>query len=111
MVLLALFHSLAGHRVLLGPVLAEQHGMLRDDTNRAIMLFAWHSTSFIILLVAAYLFLVAADAVMVYPPLITLIGMTFFGLAIFHALATKRRHPGWIILSAIAFTAIGALLF
>lgn len=111
MVLLALFHSLSGHKVLLGPVLAEGQGTLANETNRAIMLFAWHSTSFIILLVAAYLALVASGMTAPYSPLTGLIGVTFLGLALFHAVATRRKHPGWIVLSAIAITALGALFF
>ena len=106
----AYFHSFAGQRVLIGPLLKEETGILSDPTYRAIILFGWHSTSALMLLIALYLGLAAAGETIPNTIQIALIGITFVALGAANAIMAKFKHPGWIMLSGIGLVTLSSLV-
>ncbi|MEO0440044.1 MAG: hypothetical protein AAF067_04115 [Pseudomonadota bacterium] len=106
----ACFHSFAGQRVLIRPLLKEETGILSDPTFRAIILFGWHSTTALMLVIALYLGLVAAGQTTANTIQITAIGITFVALGTANAIMAKFKHPGWIMLSGIGLVTLSSLI-
>ncbi len=100
--LVSCFHSVTGHRRLVAPLLAMRNGMLADDRTRAIILFAWHAATPMMLLFAVYLALAASAGVQTDGLFVGLIGLLFAGLAMSNGVLTRFAHPGWLIFAAIA---------
>ncbi|WP_422343659.1 hypothetical protein [Parasphingorhabdus sp.] len=109
-VLLAVFHSVAGHKKLIGPMLQEDTDILSDPTWRAIIVFGWHSTTALILLIALYLALVAGGLTTGSDLQLATTAVTFIGLGIANAILAKFKHPGWIILSSVGLIILTALI-
>lgn len=99
MVLIALFHSLAGHKVLIGPLLAQRDGLLAQPKARVMIAFGWHVGTVLTLLPAAYLAIVAMGRTPGNTVFISLIGLAFIGMGIANGLLTRFRHPGCALLS------------
>ncbi|MEP2104116.1 MAG: hypothetical protein ABJP02_13705 [Parasphingorhabdus sp.] len=108
-VILALFHSIAGQKALIGPLLKENTEILSDPTWRAIIYFGWHSTTALLLLIALYLALVAGDFTNGNDILLAAIAVTFVCLGTANAVLAKFKHPGWIILSSVGIVTFTAL--
>ncbi|MEM8919447.1 MAG: hypothetical protein AAGE37_11360 [Pseudomonadota bacterium] len=108
--IVALYHSFAGQRVLVGPLLSERTEITADPTFRAIILFGWHSTTALMLLAALYLVLVASGLAASNVIQIAAIGLTFVGLGIANAIMAKFQHPGWIMLSSIGLITLSSLI-
>ncbi|WP_108810167.1 hypothetical protein [Sphingorhabdus sp. Alg231-15] len=109
-VILALFHSVAGQRKLIGPMLQENTTILSDPKWRALIVFGWHSTTALLLLIALYLTLVAGGFTPGNDLQLTAIAVTFIGLGIANAILAKFKHPGWIMLSSVGIITLTALI-
>lgn len=109
-VILALFHSVAGQKALIGPLLKENTEILSDPKWRALILFGWHSTTVLLLVIGLYLALVAGGHTSGNDLQLTAIAISFFGLGIANAIMAKFKHPGWIILSSVGIITFTALI-
>ena len=107
--LVAAFHSFAGQKKLIGPMLSESNSVLDDPTWRAVILFGWHCTSLLMILLAIFLAFVASGLTAGNAILIGLIGISFIGMGIANAVMAKLKHPGWVLLSGIGIISILAL--
>ncbi len=109
-VILALFHSVAGQKVLIGPLLKENTEILSDPRWRALILFGWHSTTVLLLVIGLYLALVAGGYTSGNDLQLAAIAISFIGLGIANAIMAKFKHPGWIILSSVGIITFTALI-
>lgn len=103
------FHSFVGQKRLIGPLLEEANPILDDPTWRAIILFGWHSTTALMILIAIYLGSMALGMTEENSLMIYATGLTFIGLGIANAIMAKFKHPGWILLSSIGISSILSL--
>ncbi|MEP3227544.1 MAG: hypothetical protein ABJO01_16330 [Parasphingorhabdus sp.] len=108
-VLVALFHSVAGQKKLIGPLLQGHTEILSNPTWRALIVFGWHSTTALILLIALYLALVAGGYTAGNDLQLTATAVTFIVLGIANAILAKFKHPGWIMLSSVGIIILTAL--
>lgn len=111
MLVIAGFHSLAGHRRLIGPLLAERTGMLAEPMPRAMILFGWHVGTVLMALPTAYLVLMAIGWTEPSTAFVTLIGLAFLAMGLANAVMTRLRHPGWALLSLAGILTIFSLIF
>ncbi|GAB5481377.1 MAG: hypothetical protein Pars92KO_11340 [Parasphingorhabdus sp.] len=109
-VVLAFFHSVAGQRRLIGPLLMGKSEILSNPTWRAIILFGWHSTTALLLLIALYLAMTAGGLAVGNDLQLIVTAVTFIGLGVANAVLAKFKHPGWILLSSIGIITLTALI-
>lgn len=108
-VFVAFFHSYAGQKRLIGPLLAHSNDILDNPTWRAIIYFGWHSTTALMLVIGFYIFLVAGELTAGSYLFLGLIGLTYIGLGLANGIIAKFKHPGWIMLSSIGIITISSL--
>jgi len=108
-VFVSFFHSYAGQKRLIGPLLQESNKIVDNPTWRAIILFGWHSTTILMLVIGLYLALVASGVAASNMVMILGIGIAFIALGIGNAVLAKFKHPGWIMLSGIGILTILSL--
>lgn len=116
-VLTALVHSYFGEKRLITPVVRSGHGVMEAALARQVMRFAWHWTSALWVIVAAYLALAArGDAG--HPALLVGVGIAHLTAGVFDAVLTRGKHIGWppitligllvLVASAIGSPAVSA---
>jgi hypothetical protein len=100
----AFVHAFLGERRLIGPILALDAPVVRRPMARALIRFAWHLTSVLMLIVALVQFRSAADPAMADGVVLWVIGVTLVAVGLLDAALTRFKHIGWP-----ALTAAGAL--
>ena len=100
MVATALAHSVMGEKRLIAPLLARNIDLLAGY-RAALMRFAWHYTSVLMIVTAA---LVAwPDAPVL---LIQITGAAWLFAGVFDAIVTRGKHIGWPLLSLAGILAL-----
>jgi hypothetical protein len=105
----AVAHSALGERRLLGPLLARREGVLASDLARFILRFAWHLTSMTWAILALILVQLVRDPATARFWAAAGTGVAFAGIGLYDALATRGRHVGWPLLTAIGIAALLSL--
>jgi hypothetical protein len=109
LVVTAVAHSALGERRLLGPLLARREGILASDLARFILRFAWHLTSLTWALLALILVQLVRGPVTARFWAAAGTGVAFTTIGLYDALATRGRHVGWPLLTAIGIAALLSL--
>lgn len=99
-----IFHSLAGEKKLIAPLLAVDHPFIREPITQAIVRFGWHSSSGFFLITA--LALVLPDTPVV---LELAIGGLWLALGLVNLVMAKAKHPGGYLLSLIGVLTIACV--
>ncbi|WP_018996072.1 hypothetical protein [Hirschia maritima] len=100
-IITALIHSFVGEKRLISPLIKSNHGVMTNPLAKEVIRFAWHWTSALWFLIAAYLGLVTFDEKMASPLLLWAIGLVHIAAGLFDALITKGKHIGWPPITAI----------
>lgn len=109
LVITAFAHSVLGERRLLGPLLARREGVLASDLARFILRFAWHLTSVTWAILALILVQLVRNPATARFWAAAATGVAFTGIGLFDAVATRGRHVGWPLLTAIGIAALLSL--
>ena len=100
-VLTAMVHSMLGERRLIGPILALDTGIVAHPLPRAVLRFAWHLTSVLMILTALLL---------VWPgtpiALIRFTAFAYLAAGLIDAAMSRGRHIGWPMLAAAGLLAL-----
>jgi hypothetical protein len=102
-------HSLLGERRLIGPLLARREGVLASELARVVLRFAWHLTSVTWLVLALILVRLVRDPATVRLWAAAGTGVAFTGVGLVDAVASRGRHVGWPLLTAIGIAALLSL--
>jgi hypothetical protein len=111
LVVTAFAHSMLGEWKLIGPLLARREGVLANDLARIILRFAWHLTSIAWIVLALILVQLVRNPATVRFWAATGTGVAFTGVGLFDAIASRGRHVGWPMLTAIGITALLSLRY
>jgi hypothetical protein len=109
LILVSTVHSLLGEKFLLKPLFMRRgNAVLESDLARLVIRFAWHLTSLCWIMMAIILYFVGFSQAAL-PAIIPLtFGIGFLAVGLFDAIATRGRHVGWPILSAIGVFCLAA---
>jgi hypothetical protein len=97
----ALIHSWLGEKRIVGPLLTYSDGVMRKPLARAIVRYAWHVTSALMLACALA---VAWPGVPDGP--ILAIGTIWLALGLTSLVASRGKHVGWPVLAGAGLAAI-----
>ena len=99
-VITAMVHSYFGEKRLIAPLVSSNQGVMANALAKQVIRFAWHWTSALWILVAAYLALAAQGQFVSQ--------LLLFGVGIFHLIAgildgvlTRGKHIGWAPITLI----------
>ena len=106
----AFAHSYFGERRLIGPLVASDDGVMSRLLAKQVIRFAWHLTSLLWIGQALLLLRAAADPQYFDLDLIAGIGILHLAIGLFDAVATRGRHIGWPLLTAIGCFALLSLV-
>lgn len=109
LVVTAVAHSVLGERRLLGPLLVRREGILASDLARFILRFAWHLTSVTWAILALILVQLVRDPATARLWAAAATGVAFTAIGLFDAVASRGRHVGWPLLTAIGIAALLSL--
>ncbi|HRX87966.1 MAG TPA: hypothetical protein P5528_00845 [Steroidobacteraceae bacterium] len=108
--LTAFAHSYFGEKRLIGPLVASNDGVMSRPLAKQVIRFAWHLTSALWVGQALLLLRAAADPLYYDSALITGIGILYLAIGLFDAAATRGRHIGWPLLTAIGLFTLLSLV-
>ena len=83
---------------------------MENALAKEVMRFAWHWTSALWFLVAAYLAIAAFDDNAASTPLLWAIGLAHIAAGLFDAIITKGKHIGWPPITIIGMLVSFALV-
>ena len=107
----ALLHSIMGEKRLITPLLASDIDLVKHEVARPVIRFAWHATSFLWLIIAAFLTKMAITKSQENDDLIMLIGIIHVVLGLYDGIISKGKHVGWPPITLIGvFSILGAYL-
>jgi hypothetical protein len=109
LVVTAFAHSVLGEWKLIGPLLTRREGVLANDLARVIIRFAWHLTSVAWMVLALILVRLIRDTATIRLWAVAGTGVAFTGVGLFDAVASRGRHVGWPMLTAIGIAALLSL--
>jgi hypothetical protein len=109
LVITAIAHSILGEQRLLSPLLARREGILAGNFARFILRFAWHLTSVTWAVLALILVQLVREPATARFWAAAGTGVAFTGIGLFDAVATRGRHVGWPLLTAIGIAALLSL--
>lgn len=102
-------HSLLGEKLLLKPMFAKRgNAVLENDLARLVIRFAWHVTSLCWIMMAIILYFVGFSAASLSTVILLTLGVGFLAIGLFDAVASRGRHVGWPILTAIGVFCLAA---
>ena len=105
-----LVHSIAGEKLLIGPLVDSDDGIMRNDLAKQVLRFAWHFTT-ILGSIAIYILANAAyDFAEADITLLALTGAAFLFAGIYDAIVTKGKHIGWPMLTAVGALTLFAII-
>lgn len=99
-VMTAFIHSYLGEKMLIAPLVKSSHDVMRNPLAKQVMRFAWHWTSMLWVLVAAYL-VIAAQGDIAHRPLLIGIGAFHLVAGLYDGVFTRGKHIGWIPITLI----------
>ena len=105
----ALFHGVAGQRILISPLLRQRAGMMEDAMPRTMIQFGWQVGTVLTLLPALYLFLVASGETGGSTAMVLAIGLSFVAMGLANAAMTRLKHPGGFVLTAAGLVVLTSL--
>lgn len=115
LILVSAVHSLLGEKLLLKPMFSRRgNAVLESDLARLVIRFAWHVTSLCWIMMAIILYFVGFSQAALPTSIPLTLGVGFLSIGLFDAIASRGRHVGWPVLTAIgvfclaAFTVGGA---
>lgn len=102
-------HSLLGEKLLLKPMFSRRgNAVLESDLARLVIRFAWHVTSLCWIMMAIILYFVGFSAASLSTVILLTLGTGFLAFGLFDAIASRGRHVGWPILTAIGVFCLAA---
>jgi dolichyl-phosphate-mannose--protein O-mannosyl transferase len=102
LVIVSAVHSLLGEKLLLKPMFARRgNAVLESDLARMVIRFAWHVTSLSWIMMAVILYFVGFSQTALPTAILLTLGIGFLAVGLFDAIATRGRHVGWPVLTAI----------
>jgi hypothetical protein len=104
-----LVHSVLGEKRLIGPLVARRDGVLASALSRAILRFAWHLTSVAGLVLGVTLVRLVRDPATARLWAVATTGVAFTGAGLVDAWASRGKHVGWPILTAVGVAALLSL--
>jgi len=110
LIVTAFAHSVLGELKLIGPLLARREGVLASDLARVVLRFAWHLTSVTWMILAMILVQLVREPAMARHWAAGGTGAVFTGAGLFDAVASRGRHVGWPLLTAIGTAALLSLV-
>jgi len=105
----AFAHSFFGEKRLIGPMLRSQEGVLANDLARVIIRFAWHLTSMTWIVLALILVRLVREPATLRLWVAAGTGVAFTCAGLVDAVASRGRHLGWPLLTAIGILALFSL--
>ena len=109
LVLVSFVHSLAGEKRLLRPMFAKRGNRVLDNKlARLVLRFAWHVTSVLWILMAIVLYSVGFSPENLTAVILISFGVGFLFIGIFDLIASRGKHIGSPILTAIGSLCLGA---
>ncbi len=104
-VITASIHSFVGEKRLIGPVINSDHGVMANPLAKQVLRLAWHWTSLLWVLVAAYLLSSALDRDY-HRPLLLAIGAFHLGAGLLDGVCTRGKHIGWMPITLIGVSVL-----
>jgi hypothetical protein len=108
-VMTAFIHSYFGETRLISPLVKSGNGVMANTLAKRVMRFAWHWTSALWILVAAYL-AIAAQGQLVHQPLLLAIGIVHLLAGMMDGVWTRGKHIGWPPITLIGVLVIATFL-
>jgi len=106
LVIVSFLHSYFGEKLLIAPMFKRRgNAVLENDLARKVMRFAWHATSVMWVMMAVVLYPVGFEPADLSTTILLTFGIGFLLIGLFDLIASRGRHIGWPVL-----TAIGAFL-
>lgn len=99
-VITAIIHSYFGEKRLITPLINSGHGVMVSPLAKQVLRFAWHWTSLLWVLIAAYL-AIAAQGQVSHRPLLMGIGLFHLGAGLLDGIFTRGKHIGWLPITLI----------
>jgi len=107
----ALLHSIMGEKRLITPLLNSDIPLVRNEVARPVIRFAWHATSALWLIIAAFLAKMAFLKSHDNDDLILLVGVSHIVLGACDGIISKGRHVGWPPITLIGMFSILGVYF
>jgi predicted anti-sigma-YlaC factor YlaD len=101
MTITAVIHSVAGEKMLIGPILAKGQSAIPTARGRKVLRSAWHLTSAFMLTNALVVIWPHSDA-----GLLTVIGGFWLVVGLFSLISSRGQHVGWPTLTGSGLTAL-----
>jgi len=109
LIIVSAVHSLLGEKLLLKPMFAKRgNAVLESGLARQVVRFAWHVTSLSWIMMAVILYFVGFSAGSLLAVIPLTLGVGFLAIGLFDAIATRGRHVGWPVLTAIGVFCLAA---
>lgn len=107
--LAAIVHSFFGEKLLIGPLLAKRgNSVLEHELARMLIRFAWHVTSLMWIIMAIILYALSFSPKDLPAVIFVSFGVGFLTVGIFDLIASRAKHIGWPVLTAIGGFCLGA---
>ena len=107
--LVAFLHSYFGEKLLLAPMFKHRgNKVLESDLARKVIRFAWHATSVLWIMMAIVLYSLGFAPTELSSTILLTFGIGFLLIGLFDLIASRGRHMGWPVLSAIGVLSLGA---
>lgn len=110
LVLTGIVHSLLGEWRLITPLLRARRGILASDQARFLLRLTWHGFSVLMVLLALILLAMVWRPEAVLQVTLGATGAAFLTFGLVDVVATRGRHIGWPLLTAIGAVALIALV-
>lgn len=107
--LTAFAHSFFGEKRLITPLVASNEGVMSRLLAKQVVRYAWHLTSLLWIGQSLLLLRAAANPQYFDPALVAGIGILYIGVGLFDAVATRGKHIGWPLLTAIGIFSLLSL--
>lgn len=109
LIAVSVVHSWVGEKLLLAPMFKRRgNAVLESGLARTVIRFAWHVTSLSWLMLAIILYTVGFSPDALPATILLTLGLGFLAVGLFDAVATRGKHVGWPVLSAIGAFCLGA---
>jgi len=109
LVIVAFLHSYFGEKLLLAPMFKRRgNAILENEFARKVMRFAWHATSVMWVMMAVTLYSVGFEPAHLSATILLTFGIGFLLTGLFDLVASRGRHIGWPVLTAIGVFLLAA---
>ncbi len=94
-------HSILGEARLVRRLVDGQRAILADNLARTVLRLAWHFTSALMLLTAAFLLFAAYHPTAIDERMVAAVGALYLVAGLIDGAMTKGKHDAWIPLTLI----------